>query len=82
MAPPAPTRFATVWFPDWPVIAADRAGGAPVAVLAANRVVARSSGAAAEGGGAAGFSLQAASSINMEMAQNGKVFDFISNSAG
>ena len=49
MAPPASTRFATVWFPDWPVIAAGRAGGAPVAVLAANRVVARSSGAAAEG---------------------------------
>ena len=49
MATGDPMRFATVWFPDWPVIAAGRAGGEPVAVMAANRVVARSAGAAAEG---------------------------------
>jgi len=39
----------TVWCPDWPVVAAGVAGGVPAVVLHANRVVARSPAAAAEG---------------------------------
>ncbi len=39
----------SVWCPDWPVVAAGVAPGAPAIVLHANRVVARSPAAAAEG---------------------------------
>ncbi len=39
----------TVWCPDWPVVAAGVADGALAVVLHANRVVARSPAAAAEG---------------------------------
>jgi protein ImuB len=39
----------TVWCPDWPVVAAGVAAGVPAVVLHANRVVARSPAAAAEG---------------------------------
>ncbi len=39
----------TVWCPDWPVVAASVAAGALAVVLHANRVVARSPAAAAEG---------------------------------
>ncbi len=46
-------RTLVLWVPDWPVIAAVREGlavvGAPIAVMAANRVVACSSAARAEG---------------------------------
>jgi protein ImuB len=42
-------RIVTIWIPDWPVVAAGVAGDAPVAVLNANRVVARSAAAAQEG---------------------------------
>src|SRR5918993_288636 len=41
-------RVVTVWWPDWPVVAAG-ATGRPAIVLRADRVVARSSAAAAEG---------------------------------
>ncbi len=41
-------RIVTIWFPDWPVVAAG-AAGAPTAVLHANRVVARSPAAAEQG---------------------------------
>ena len=43
------TRMVTVWCPDWPVTAAEVAADVPAAVLHANRVVARSPAAAAEG---------------------------------
>jgi protein ImuB len=43
------TRMVTVWCPDWPVAAAEVPPGRPVIVLFANRVVARSPAAAAEG---------------------------------
>ena len=39
----------TVWCPDWPVVAAGAPAGAPSVVVHANRVVARSPAAAAEG---------------------------------
>ena len=41
-------RVVTVWWPDWPVVAAG-ATGRPAIVLRADRVVARSPAAAAEG---------------------------------
>jgi protein ImuB len=42
-------RTLVVWCPDWPVVAAGVPGGDPVAVLHANRVVACSAAARAEG---------------------------------
>ena len=42
-------RMVTVWCPDWPVTAAEVAADVPAIVLFANRVVARSPAAAAEG---------------------------------
>ncbi len=42
-------RMVTVWLPDWPVVAAGFDGSVPAAVMAANRVVARTAAAAAEG---------------------------------
>lgn len=42
-------RYVTVWCPDWPVVAAGVDPAAPAIVLHANRVVARSPAAAAEG---------------------------------
>ncbi len=55
-APPlilTPPRILTVWCPDWPVVAAVRSGDAPsdapVAVFRANRVVAASARARADG---------------------------------
>ncbi len=42
-------RMVTVWCPDWPVIAAGVPAATPAVVLHANRVVARSPAAAAEG---------------------------------
>ncbi len=42
-------RMVTVWCPDWPVVAAGVAAATPAVVLHANRVVARSPAAAAEG---------------------------------
>ena len=42
-------RYVTVWCPDWPVVAARVAAEVPAVVLHANRVVARSPAAAAEG---------------------------------
>ena len=41
-------RVVTVWWPDWPIVAAGATGAAAI-VLRANRVVARSPAAAAEG---------------------------------
>ena len=42
-------RMVTVWFPDWPVVAAGFAPDVPAAVMAANRVVARTAAAATDG---------------------------------
>jgi len=42
-------RIVTVWFPDWPVTAAGFAPDVPAAVMAANRVIARTPAAANEG---------------------------------
>ncbi|MET0662502.1 MAG: DNA polymerase Y family protein, partial [Ilumatobacteraceae bacterium] len=42
-------RIVTMWFPDWPVTAAGFAPDVPAAVMAANRVVARTPAAATEG---------------------------------
>ena len=42
-------RMVTVWLPDWPVVAAGFDGNLPAAVMSANRVVARTAAAAAEG---------------------------------
>jgi len=42
-------RIVSVWYPDWPVTAAGFDADIPAAVMAANRVVARTSAAAAEG---------------------------------
>ncbi|MEO6987452.1 MAG: DNA polymerase Y family protein [Aquihabitans sp.] len=42
-------RVVTLWCPDWPVVAAGVAPTTPAIVLRANRVVARSAAAAAEG---------------------------------
>jgi protein ImuB len=44
-----PPRIVTVWFPDWPVVAAGFAADVPAAVMFANRVVARTPAAAEEG---------------------------------
>lgn len=52
MGCPAATRMVTVWWPDWPVVAAGAGlapAAAPAAVLHANRVVARSPSAVAAG---------------------------------
>src|SRR6476469_9987504 len=43
------TRILTIWFPDWPVVAAGCPPHEPAAVMAANRVIARTPAAAAEG---------------------------------
>lgn len=45
----SPPRLAVLWCPQWPVVAAGAAHDEPVAVLHANRVVARSAVAAAAG---------------------------------
>ena len=42
-------RMLTVWLPDWPVVAARCRPGLPAAVMASNRVVARTAAAASEG---------------------------------
>lgn len=42
-------RLVTVWYPEWPVVAAGFAPDVPAAVMHANRVVARTPAAAAEG---------------------------------
>ena len=42
-------RMVTVWLPDWPVVAAGFDENLPAAVMSANRVVARTAAAAAEG---------------------------------
>jgi protein ImuB len=44
-----PQRMVTVWFSDWPVVAAGFPPDVPAAVMAANRVVARTAAAATEG---------------------------------
>src|SRR3954468_3566833 len=44
-----PTRTLVVWCPDWPVVAAGFSADEPVAVVHANRVVACSAAARAEG---------------------------------
>jgi protein ImuB len=46
---PTPARIVTVWLPDWPATAAGFDADAPAAVMHANRVVARTAAAAAEG---------------------------------
>ena len=54
MISPGPTDVdgsVTVWFPDWPVVAAGFAPDVPAAVMAANRVVARTAGSGGRGGG-------------------------------
>ena len=52
-SPAAPVRTLVVWCPDWPVVAAVRAGDAPgdmpVAIFRANRVIAASATARADG---------------------------------
>ena len=45
----SPPRLAVLWCPQWPVVAAGAALDEPVAVLHANRVIARSTAAAAGG---------------------------------
>jgi protein ImuB len=45
----APPRLAVVWWPDWPVVAAGIPPGIPAAVLHANRVLAASGPARADG---------------------------------
>ena len=45
----APQRIVSVWFPDWPVMAAGVAADVPAAVMRANRVVARTAAAAVDG---------------------------------
>ncbi len=42
-------RMVTVWVPDWPVVAAGYDAGRMAAVMSANRVMARTPAAAAEG---------------------------------
>ena len=44
-----PPRIVSIWFPDWPVTAAGFAADAVAAVMGANRVVARTAAAAADG---------------------------------
>ena len=48
-SPVSGPRLAVVWCPDWPVVAAGAAPHEPVAVLHANRVVARTPSAAVSG---------------------------------
>ncbi len=45
----SPQRMVTVWYPEWPVAAAGFAVDVPAAVMHANRVVARTAAAAADG---------------------------------
>lgn len=45
----APERLAVLWCPQWSIVATGAAADEPVAVLHANRVIARSSAAAADG---------------------------------
>lgn len=45
----SPPRIVTVWYPDWPVVAAGFDADVPAAVMGANRVIARTAAAAAEG---------------------------------
>ena len=49
MSEVAPSRLATLWCADWPTVAAGCDPGHPAAVLAANRVVARTPAAAEQG---------------------------------
>ncbi len=44
-----PPRIVSIWIPDWPVIAAGFSTDMPAAVMGANRVVARTTAAAADG---------------------------------
>ncbi len=44
-----PARIVTVWFPDWPATAAGFEADRPAAVMHANRVIARTPAAAADG---------------------------------
>jgi protein ImuB len=45
----SPPRIMSIWFPDWPVTAAGFGDDVAAAVMGANRVIARTSAAAAEG---------------------------------
>lgn len=45
----SPPRIVTVWFADWPVLAAGFPADVPAAVMWANRVIARTAAAAADG---------------------------------
>lgn len=45
----APQRIVTVWFPDWPVTAAGFDADVPAAAVSADRVIARTAAAGAEG---------------------------------
>jgi len=47
--PEQPPRIVSVWFPDWPVIAAGFHADMAAAVMGANRVIARTAAAAADG---------------------------------
>lgn len=49
MSSPGPVRTTVVWCPDWPVVATGVGADRPVAVLSANRVVAASEPARADG---------------------------------
>ncbi len=49
MVETSPPRIVTVWYPDWPVVAAGFDHDVPAAVMGANRVIARTAAAAAEG---------------------------------
>lgn len=44
-----PVRIATVWLPDWPIVAAGCGPDVAAAVVSANRIVARTEAAATEG---------------------------------
>ncbi len=44
-----PPRIVSIWFPDWPVTAAGFDADIPAAVMSANRVIARTAAAAADG---------------------------------
>jgi protein ImuB len=44
-----PPRIVSIWFPDWPVTAAGFSAEATAAVMGANRVIARTAAAAADG---------------------------------
>jgi protein ImuB len=45
----SPPRIVSLWCPDWPVTAAGFAADVPAAVMGANRVIARTASAAADG---------------------------------